>query len=216
LDAILVNIFDIFRKPEVQENLKETARIYFTSNDVTINLVWSIIILGLLGLVLKPLFGIPLLTNIFDAMSHGGASGAAYGGGVSDGYGAPSGGYGAPSGGYGAPDAGYGAPDAGYGAPDAGYGAPSSGYDTPNSGYDAPAGDSGFNPGSSYSAPSTGYNGRYKRDVWTEDMREVFKNLMDAPLESILLKSISVNNKIAELPQAVEQQRAFAFTPLLQ
>ena len=157
-------ILDILGRPDIQDELKETARLYFTSNDVTINLIWSVIIVGLLGLVLKPLFGIPLLDNILNAMS-GGGSGAAYGGGVSDGYGAPSGGYGAPSGGYGAPT-----PDSGYGAPSSSYDTPSSGYDSPNSGYDAPAGDSGFNPGSSYSAPSSSYNGRYKRDVLTEEM----------------------------------------------
>ena len=48
--------------------------------------------------MLKPLFGIPLLENILGAMTGGGSHGASYGGGVSDGYGAPSGGYGAPSG----------------------------------------------------------------------------------------------------------------------
>lgn len=212
MDAIL----DILGKPEIQDELKETARIYFTSNDVTINLIWSFIVVGLLGLVLKPLFGIPLLDNILNAMGGHGSSGAAYGGGVSDGYGAPSGGYGAPSGGYGAPDAGYGAPDAGYGAPSSGYDTPSSGYDSPNSGYDAPAGDSGFNPGSGYSAPSSGYNGRYKRDVLTEEMREVFNNLKDVPLESVLLKSMSLNNRLAVLdPQeALNQQQPIA--PLLQ
>merc|ERR1712018_874224 len=95
----------------------ETARLYFTSDDVTVNLIWAALVLGALLLLLKPLFGIPLLDNILGAMSgHGGSP--SYGGGISSDYGAPSGGYGAPDAGYGAPDAGYGAPDAGYGAPD--------------------------------------------------------------------------------------------------
>jgi len=206
MEAIIDTVLDLLRKPEVAENLKETARIYYSDENVTINLIWSIIILGLVALILKPIFGIPLLENILNAMSsHGG--GAAYGGGVSDGYGAPSGGYGAPDAGYGAPDAGYGAPDAGYGAPDAGYGAPSSSYDSPGSGYDAPAGDSGFNPGSGYSAPQTGYNGRYKRDVLTGEQREVYQNLFnDQPETSSLLSALVMNN----LPQH------HSITPLIQ
>merc|ERR1711944_183403 len=142
LDMDILSVLDFLNKPEVKDGLEETARLYFTSDTVTINLVWSAIILGLLGLALKPIFGIPLLENILGATSSGGSS---YGG---SGYGAPDAGYGAPSAGYGAPSAGYGAPSAGYGAPDAGYGAPASGYDSPSSGYDAPAGGSGsgFNP----------------------------------------------------------------------
>merc|ERR1719192_1943941 len=118
------------------EDVQETARLYFEGEDVTINLIWSALVVGALLLLLKPLFGIPLLDNIVGAMTGGHGGSPSYGGGISSDYGAPSGGYGAPDAGYGAPDAGYGAPDAGYGAPDAGYG--------------APAGDSGFNPGTSY------------------------------------------------------------------
>jgi len=172
----ILSVLDFLNKPEVKDGLEETARLYFTSDTVTINLVWSAIILGLIGLALKPIFGIPLLENILGAMS-GGSSGG-YGG---SGYGAPSGGYGAPSGGYGAPSAGYGAPDAGYGAPSTGYDSPSSGYDSPSSGYDTPAAGgsgSGFNPGSDYSAPSSGYSaGRRKRDILSEDQKEFYTNL---------------------------------------
>merc|ERR1712117_140304 len=163
MEAITDTLMDLLGSKDVQDELKETARIYFTSPDVTINLVWSILILGLLGLVLKPLFGIPLLENILGAMTGGGSHGASYGGGVSDGYGAPSGGYGAPSGGYGAPSG-------GYGAPSSGYDSPSSGYDSPSSGYDSPGTGSGFNPGSDYSAPDSGYSaGRRKRAVEAQD-----------------------------------------------
>merc|ERR1712029_574860 len=146
----ILSVLDFLNKPEVKDGLEETARLYFTSDTVTINLVWSAIILGLIGLALKPIFGIPLLENILGAMSSGG--GHSLGGS----------GYGAPSGGYGAPSAGYGAPDAGYGAPDAGYGAPSSGYDS---------------PGSDYSAPSSGFSaGRRKRDILSEEQKEFFNN----------------------------------------
>merc|ERR1719373_890383 len=165
----ILSVLDFLNKPEVKDGLEETARLYFTSDTVTINLVWSAIILGLIGLALKPIFGIPLLENILGAMSSGG--GHSLGG---SGYGASSGGYGAPSGGYGAPDA-------GYGAPSSGYDSPSSGYDTPSSGYDSPAAGgsgSGFNPGSDYSAPSSGYSaGRRKRDILSEDQKEFYTNL---------------------------------------
>ena len=111
-------------------------------------------------LVLKPLFGIPLLDNLASAMGtvmggHGHGGGASYGGGVSSGYGAPSGGYGAPSDGYGAPSDGYGAPSDGYGAP---------------------SGDSGYNPGTDYAAPADSYHGRRRRGapgdasgIWGEE-----------------------------------------------
>merc|ERR1712117_796737 len=167
------------------DEMKETARIYFSGDDVTVNLIPATIILLLLTLVLKPLFGIPLLDNILGAMSGHGGSGASYGGGVSSGYGAP--------------DAGYGAPDAGYGAPDAGYGAPSSGYDSPGSGYDAPQ--SGYNPGSDYSAPSSGYNSvaRFRRspEFLTQEQRSVHQELAGEMVpqlsDSLLLSPLVAN-----------------------
>jgi len=169
---MLAPLLELFNNKEVKEKMEETARIYFTSDDVTVNLIWSVLIFGLLGLLLKPLLGIPLLDNILGAMT--GGSSPSYGSGLSGGYGAPDAGYGAPDAGYGAPDAGYGAPDAGYGAPDAGYDAPdagygapgggaSAGYDAPSvgSGYDAPSVGSGYDApsvGSGYDAPSSGYD----------------------------------------------------------
>ena len=46
----ILSVLDFLNKPEVKDGLEETARLYFTSDTVTINLVWSAIILGLLGL----------------------------------------------------------------------------------------------------------------------------------------------------------------------
>ena len=114
-------------------------------------------------LVLKPLFGIPLLDNLASAMGtvmggHGHGGGASYGGGVSSGYGAPSGGYGAPSDGYGAPSDGYGAPSDGYGAP---------------------SGDSGYNPGTDYAAPADSYHGRRRRGAaLSPEQRAVYGDLV--------------------------------------
>jgi len=207
MELVKETLLDLFGNKDVQDELIETGRIYFTSNDVTINLVWSILVLGLLGLVLKPLFGIPLFENILGAMSGGGSHGASYGGGVSDGYGAPSGGYGAPSGGYGAPSGGYGAPSGGYGAPSSGYDSPSSGYDTPGTG-------SGFNPGSDYSAPDSGYSaGRRRRaaeDYLTKEELEMFddmglifaypsKSLTNGPLLSQLLPQLEAADSLNHL-----------------
>merc|ERR1712117_67009 len=99
------------------DEMKETARIYFAGDDVTVNLIPATIILLLLALVLKPLFGIPLLDNILGAMSGGhSGGGASYGGGVSSGYGAPSSGYDSPGSGYDAPQSGYN-PGSDYSAP---------------------------------------------------------------------------------------------------
>ena len=50
LDMDILSVLDFLNKPEVKDGLEETARLYFTSDTVTINLVWSAIILGLLGL----------------------------------------------------------------------------------------------------------------------------------------------------------------------
>ena len=100
-------------------------------------------------LVLKPLFGIPLLDNLASAMGtvmggHGHGGGASYGGGVSSGYGAPSGGYGAPSDGYGAPSV-----------------------------------DSGYNPGTDYAAPADSYHGRRRRGAaLSPEQRAVYGDLV--------------------------------------
>ena len=46
----ILSVLDFLNKPEVKDGLEETARLYFTSDTVTINLVWSALILGLIGL----------------------------------------------------------------------------------------------------------------------------------------------------------------------
>jgi len=171
----------------------ETARIYYTSDDVTVNLIWSILVLGALLLLLKPLLGIPLLDNLLGAMT---GSSPSYGSGISSDYGAPSAGYGAPDSGYGAPDAGYGAPDAGYGAPDAGYGAPDAGYGAPDAGYAAP--DAGYgapdqggseygapsagydSPDTGYSAPQSGYSRGRRAVTLTDEQRSVYTNVANS------------------------------------
>merc|ERR1712117_130716 len=181
MEAITDTLMDLLGSKDVQDELKETARIYFTSPDVTINLIWSVLILGLLGLVLKPLFGIPLLENILGAMTSHGGSGASYGGGVSSDYGAPSGGYGAPS---------------------AGYDSPSSGYDSPSSGYDSPSTGSGFNPGTGYSAPQSGYSKR-SADILSEEQKDFANGLIYAyPSESALEGSLLSN--LLPLQQAAD------------
>merc|ERR1712228_161724 len=165
-------------REDVQERMKETARLYFTSDDVTINLVWSALIVGALLLLLKPLFGIPLLDNILGAMSGGHGHSPSYGGGVSSGYGAP---------------------DAGYGAPDAGYGAPSAGYGTPEAGYGAPAGDSGYSsPDSGYSAPQSGYS-RGRRSVsLSEDQKSLYDIVRPQPeLQAPLLANLALRAPVA-------------------
>merc|ERR1712051_1028348 len=173
-----------------REDVQETARLYFEGGDVTINLIWSALVVGALLLLLKPLFGIPLLDNIVGAMSgHGGSP--SYGGGISSDYGAP-------SGGYGAPDAGYGAPDAGYGAPDAGYG--------------APAGDSGFNPGTSYDTPDSGYSAPqsgYSRGRRSVRLSQDQKSLYDmvrpqASAQAPLLHSLALRAPLAPALQLAQ------------
>lgn len=109
-------LMELIEDDDVREKVSETARIFFSNGNITVNLIPALLV-GLGLLALKSLLGIPLL-----GLLGGGDTATGYGGGSS---------------GYGAPDAGYGAPDAGYGAPDAGYGAPSGGGHAPSSGYDA-------------------------------------------------------------------------------
>merc|ERR1712218_696208 len=156
---------------------QETARLYFEGEDVTINLIWSALVVGALLLLLKPLFGIPLLDNLVGAMTGGHGVSPSYGGGISSDYGAP--------------DAGYGAPDAGYGAPDAGYG--------------APAGDSGFNPGSSYDSPDSGYSApqsgysRGRRSVSLTEQQRSLYNIVKPQhdIQSPLLASLALRPPVA-------------------
>ena len=43
-------LLELLGREDVQDNMKETARLYFTSDDVTINLIWSFLIVGALVL----------------------------------------------------------------------------------------------------------------------------------------------------------------------
>merc|ERR1712079_567737 len=122
--------------PGVQENLEQSARVFFSNSFQTINLIPALLVGALLLFLLPPLLGFPILNGLLG----GGGGGASYGSilEISDGYGAPSSSYGAPEASYGAPEPSYGAPEPSYWAPAASYDAPvSNSYDTPSSGYDA-------------------------------------------------------------------------------
>ena len=89
--ALLEPFINLIDNDEIKETVRETARIYYTGTDVTINMIPAIIIglLALLGLLVA--LGIPIL-SIFGLGGDEGGEG---------GYGAPTGGYGEPSTGYG-------------------------------------------------------------------------------------------------------------------
>jgi hypothetical protein len=85
--ALLEPFINLIDNEEIKETVRETARIYYTGTDVTINLIPALIIglLALLGLLVA--LGIPILSMF-------GLGGDEEGDG---GYGAPTGGYGEPS-----------------------------------------------------------------------------------------------------------------------
>jgi len=210
MQELLNSLTRLFENKEVQARMMdavETARIYYTSDDVTVNLIWSILIFGGLLLLLKPLLGIPLLDNILGAMT---GSSPSYGSGISSGYGAPDTGYGAPDAGYGAPDAGYGAPDAGYGAPDAGYGAPAggSGYDAPSGGDEYGAPSSGYSsPDSGYAAPQSGYSRGRRSVTLSDDQKAVYRILTNAA-PTAHIDNVITNRLALPLESASTQQVA--------
>merc|ERR1711944_208220 len=118
---------DLWNTPEVQENLEQSARVFFSNSFQTINLIPALLVGALLLFLLPPLLGFPILNGLLG----GGGGGASYG--------SPEASYGAPEPSYGAPEPSYGAPAASYDAPASNsYDAPvSNSYDTPSSGYDA-------------------------------------------------------------------------------
>merc|ERR1711928_21625 len=133
---LAASLMDLWNTPGVQENLEQSARVFFSNSFQTINLIPALLVGALLLFLLPPLLGFPILNGLLG----GGGGGASYGSNleISDGYGAPSSSYGAPEASYGAPEPSYGAPEPSYGAPAASYDAPASNsYDTPSSGYDA-------------------------------------------------------------------------------
>ena len=89
--ALLEPFINLIDNEEIKETVRETARIYYTGTDVTINMIPAIIIglLALLGLLVA--LGIPILSMFGLGGDEGGEGG----------YGAPTGGYGEPSTGYG-------------------------------------------------------------------------------------------------------------------
>jgi len=73
--------------PVVQKTIEGTARIFYSDNNITVNLLPALAILSLGLLALAPLLGIPLLPLLSGITGGGSTSG-------SGGYGAPATGYG--------------------------------------------------------------------------------------------------------------------------
>merc|ERR1711936_111435 len=87
LANLLTPVFDLLQDEVVREKLEDSARVFFSNSNLTINLIPALII-GALGLLfLLPLLGIPILDIL--------------GGMMSDVVGGHGGGYSAPSTGYG-------------------------------------------------------------------------------------------------------------------
>merc|ERR1712141_972252 len=154
---LAASLMDLWDTPGVQENLEQSARVFFSNSFQTINLIPALLVGALLLFLLPPLLGFPILNGLLG----GGGGGASYGSNleISDGYGAPS--------------SSYGAPEASYGAPEPSYGAPAASYDAPASNsYDAPV-------SNSYDTPSSGYDaGRRKRSVeLPTEARDLYANL---------------------------------------
>merc|ERR1711928_223582 len=125
---LAASLMDLWNTPGVQENLEQSARVFFSNSFQTINLIPALLVGALLLFLLPPLLGFPILNGLLG----GGGGGASYGSNleISDGYGAPSSSYGAPEASYGPPEPSYGASEPSYGAPAASYDAPASnGYD---------------------------------------------------------------------------------------
>jgi hypothetical protein len=81
--SFLKPIYELVQDEAVQKQLESTARIFFTNNSVTVNLIPALIALALASLFVLPLLGIPILDMLGDGMAT-----------VASGYGAPSSGYG--------------------------------------------------------------------------------------------------------------------------
>merc|ERR1712203_714931 len=141
---LAASLMDLWNTPGVQENLEQSARVFFSNSFQTINLIPALLVGALLLFLLPPLLGFPILNGLLGGLG-GGGGGASYGSNleISDGYGAPS---------------------SSYGAPEPSYGAPAPSYDAPASNsYDAPV-------SNSYDTPSSGYEaGRRKRSVELPD-----------------------------------------------
>lgn len=182
MEGLLGPLSDLWATPGVQENMEESMRIFYSNNALTVNLIPALIIIGLLSLLLKPLFGI----SILDGLLGGGSSGASYGSNleVSDGYGPPA---------------------AAYGAPDAGYGAPAPSYDAPAPSYDAPSSNSYDAPSSnSYDAPVDQYGRRRRAVELPREARDLYSALAQAgpgwTLQDMDSASVGLAHPQAALP----------------
>jgi len=96
--SVLEPVLELLQDKEVQEQVEEVARLFFSNGNVTINLIPALL-LGLLTLLLVlPLLGIPLLDILFGAVGVATNSGYQYGNvaysGSSNGYSAPTTAYG--------------------------------------------------------------------------------------------------------------------------
>jgi len=85
--TILETVKTFVEDPNVQEKIGETARVFFSNDNITVNLLPAIAILSLGLLALLPLLGIPLLPLLSGLTGGGSTTG-------SGGYGAPATGYG--------------------------------------------------------------------------------------------------------------------------
>jgi len=104
------DILELLQDKEVQEQIAEVARGFFSNGTVTVNIIPALLIAGAIAAFFA-LGGFAL----FSKQGGGDTGGGSYTV-ITDDYGAPSTGYGAPDAGYGAPSGGYDAPSDGYGA----------------------------------------------------------------------------------------------------
>ena len=82
--SFLDPIQELLKDPAVQEQIDHTARIFFSNQVLTVNLIPALIAVTLGALLLLPLLGIPILDLLADGM---GAMASGYGATVSSGYG---------------------------------------------------------------------------------------------------------------------------------
>lgn len=91
--AWIESLKEMLNNDEAVDKVEQIARVFFTSNAVTVNLIPAIIAGLGAALFLLPLLGIPILDMIFNAMT-GTTASVGYGAAPTGGYAAPSSGYG--------------------------------------------------------------------------------------------------------------------------
>jgi hypothetical protein len=92
--SFLEPVRELLKDQEFRDQIDETARIFFSNNAVTINLIPALIAGILASLLLLPLIGIPILDILGNSMASITGGGGGYGGG----YGGGGGGGGATTG----------------------------------------------------------------------------------------------------------------------